>query len=63
MALYRCYFFSAADHVLGPAEIVNAANDQSALERAREICAEHPACARVELWMHDRLIGQFSKTD
>jgi hypothetical protein len=54
MSLYRCFFLDATNHIIGPAEIIEADDDQGAIGRAQHICDENPACTNVDLWCGDR---------
>jgi len=37
--------------VLGPPEIIDAPDDNSAIEQGKEICQEKPFCRRIEVWL------------
>jgi len=56
MALYRCFLYGEEDRVVGPPEIIDAPDDDKAIEQGKKVCREHPSCRRVEVWLRERLI-------
>jgi hypothetical protein len=60
MALYRCFLLSPDEHVLAPAEVIDASDDRAAIEQARIVCEGQKSCATVEVWMGDRRVGLFT---
>jgi hypothetical protein len=61
MALYRCFFLDAADHIFAPPEIFEADDDEAAIDRAQHICDENMACAHVALWCGERHVRRFDR--
>lgn len=60
MAVYRCYFLDQNEDVLGPSEIIDAPDDQAAIELATTACESHSECALVEVWAGDRRVARFT---
>jgi len=60
MALYRCFLLSPDEHVLAPPDIIDALDDQAAIEEARTVCEGQTSCATAEVWMGDRRVGRFT---
>ena len=56
MALYRCYLMDVNDHVLVRPEIIDMANDRSAVELAKTLCDQHSRCFNIEVWLGDNLV-------
>jgi hypothetical protein len=44
------------DHVLVPPEIIDVADDRSAVELAKTLCDQHPRCFNIEVWLGDKLV-------
>ena len=59
MSPYRIYFGGAEGQYLGPAAIIECADDQAAIGKAAQ---QAKGCA-VELWDNTRLIARFPKDD
>jgi hypothetical protein len=56
MALYRCYLMDVNDHVLVSPEIIDMADDRSAVELAKTLWGQHPRCFNIEVWLGDKLV-------
>ena len=56
MKLYRCYLMDVNDHVLVPPEIIDMADDGSAVELAKTLCDQHPRCFNIEVWLGNKLV-------
>jgi hypothetical protein len=59
MSPYRIYFVGAEGQYLGPATVVECADEQEAIGKAAH---QAKGCA-VELWIDARLIARFPKDD
>ena len=59
MAYYRAYQLSHDDHIAHPAEIIEADNDDAAIEKANELVNGHD----VEVWRGSRFVIKLQSKD
>ena len=52
MPEYRCYALTSSRSIGGPAQVINCADDASAIAKAREIFREKP----FEIWLGARKV-------
>lgn len=56
MPTYRCYFFNREGHIVGPAEIIDAAEPPDAIDKALAMLGARPHYARIEVWDGERMV-------
>jgi hypothetical protein len=61
MALYRCFFIDSNNHIFGPPEIIEADDDEAAIDRAQRLCDENPGCRNIELWYEARHVRRLDR--
>ena len=61
MALYRCFFLDSNNHIMGPAEMIEADDDATAIDRAQRLCDENPDCRHIELWDEARRVRRLDR--
>lgn len=59
MTAYRIYLLDAEDHVSGPPQVVECADDQEATHQARRCLVAKP----VEIWNEAKLIARLEPDD
>jgi len=59
--LYRCFLYGEEGQVVGPPEIIDAADDDSAIEQGKKICQQKPSCRQVEVWLGAQRVVQLDR--
>lgn len=56
MAIYRCYFFNSAAHIIGTQTLVDCADEGDARRSAISLLNSQPRYSGVSLWEGERKI-------